>query len=577
MAGPVTAMVTVTVPFCCFQAQKGNDLMIYWMFNETTRLPPNPSPWRRQLPHITPLTGGLTWATEVLKLQQQKVTTDPPAKFQLLSLNIKTEGSNAGKQNDPDRSLSSLSSSQSPRPFIPIKIMPEGAAREDDADKGNTDGDKTRERPTNGNKTDDSSHQEGDPEDDIKDIGDGNSEPKIGKTGKKEVTAVLVKLLDPDNQKPPQEVFVGDFSTISSKTPGGSPKREALLTDLIPAILNNSSPVKGDRAGRFSRPGFGVGSIMDIGSVAQHQEGSVHQNLKWERANRYTLNDLGEGLFGADLYFKSSPVVTHASTPTSLTGAKSDRPIVIARARAQAATSAQVPTVPPPTKQRSTPEFGEFLRDFAQSPRLSQKKNTIASIGKPNFWEFQHFAACFSTFDKKTAGFLIPHDWDAPSYMTFDDWRSYRNITFTKDEIIEAAGLKASSTNSNNKAFKAALAAGGKIGQWVNSENEDLDDDAFQVLDRKYGPMTLTKFKRRTAAAQAKADNPTAGSSKTRRRKRRPSTSEGQSDDESHGEERRRKKGRKAEASKSRGKGKAKEKEADSDHLDSESESSDTD
>ncbi|KAJ7715579.1 hypothetical protein DFH07DRAFT_862787 [Mycena maculata] len=319
---------------------------------------------------------------------------------------------------------------------------------------------------------------------------------------------------------------------------------------------------------------------MDVGSVAQHMEQVVPSNLNWDRANRYVLEDLGQGLFGCDLFFQSSSTQLIPQPPTSLTGAPSDRPLDIATDRSKAIKAAA------PVKAAFSDTFFEFLRQITQQSTLPSRKHVLAHQGRLSNREFEKFLVPFAVFDKKNAGYLIPIDYQAPPEVTVACWEQFQNQTFTKEHLIFAAGLRPSSCNGASRAFKRAAIAGGKLALWVTADQSmTLDEATVKSLDRKFGDMPWGEFETlaKKEAAKAKTKKPTAGPSK-RKIRRDSNVSGGSGDAESPPKKKKKKKSKDAKDTKEevvkqkgvKGKGKAKA-DSDSDDVDKSSASDDSD
>ncbi|KAJ7095028.1 hypothetical protein C8R44DRAFT_890156 [Mycena epipterygia] len=382
----------------------------------------------------------------------------------------------------------------------------------------------------------------------------------------------------------------------------GSVKHEVNLTELVPLAINTDTPMKADRAGRVGRPGIypitGNGpNIMSIGSIGQLLEGgSIHTNLNFDRGNKIVLNDLGEDVFGVQLYYE--PTVTPSIMappvlpPTSLTGADTDRPLEIAQQRHRAK------PIPPKRALEVTAHLSQFLREFTQSDVLPQDTNFTAGQALDAYLLFSKFASPFKVWNKKGAGYTIPPDFIAPDYVTSPGWEQYRNGTFTQKELIAAAGLTSTCTRNNNSLFAKAKELPGRIGRWVNaprvkaekkdSGDEDIEEEkSTKGVEFLFDHMKLKDFnaivqekykkyqdrlkgigraggsKKSTKHTRSYEDSDDDGNTRKKKKKR---VVVGDSDDGSEEEKR----------SKKKGKGKAKApRESTSDNMDSDSGSDD--
>ncbi|KAJ7045385.1 hypothetical protein C8F04DRAFT_1064615 [Mycena alexandri] len=383
--------------------------------------------------------------------------------------------------------------------------------------------------------------------------------------GQKAGSTILLRFSHPiDTHQPAQQVAVNNASIIKTTSSDGTIKHQVELTKLLPKALENSSPMKADRAGRFSRPGVHhPGDVMSVGTVAQHLEGTAEKlpNLSFQTGNRVTLVDLGD-VFGCELFFQPSmqPPATAPSAPsttvptvlttqsmsaltgapaplTNLTGAGSDLPLEIAQARREVQVQDQ--SILPKRAQNSTPHFLAFLRQFAQQDGgLATERNKTAGQARRSNAQFMPFFNKFKVFSTG-AGYHIPANFIAPSWVTVNGWEQYRNCTFTQLLIIEAAERASTSTRTNMSLFKKARKIPGSVSDWVKSplpplRDDDDDSDAledqspfesmrlheFQTLvkeeyDEQFGEK-LTK----SSKSKSKGSSSKASSSRTTKRRR---------------------------------------------------------
>lgn len=131
------------------------------------------------------------------------------------------------------------------------------------------------------------------------------------------------------------------------------------------------------------------------------------------------LEELEEGIYTVKLFYDDTvitkfPLVTiflinsqtsqaAPNAPTSLTGAKSDQPLLIARERGKLSKAIA------PLKASETDSSKALIRAIAASDILPQEKNTTARMGLDAFNTFQAFIKPFKPFSKKEGGYLIPH------------------------------------------------------------------------------------------------------------------------------------------------------------------------
>ncbi|KAJ7669639.1 hypothetical protein B0H17DRAFT_1209603 [Mycena rosella] len=357
-----------------------------------------------------------------LKLLDAKVTTDPPGSFGRLGLQVKTEGlekPSKGAKPQEDGGSSPLTTSSVLEHGKKEALPPVGA-----------EGDK---------ETEDSEEEESTSDAEEK------TSSELAIAGPK---SVLVKLYHPTraNQEP-QQIYVPNISVVPNET-GGVKTR---LSQLIPAAIQSNSPMKSDVAGRFLRRAVGGGSgTMQVGSVAQHLEGKIPQSLEWKTADFISLqpaSEFGEDVFGCDLFYEPSDTLPVLQLPTSLTGAKSDVPLAIARARGQAS------QIQKPVKQAYIPHFGTYLLELVQSGTLDQPTNLTAGIAVKNYVHFEAFLELFAPYRHKAAGYLIPA--------------------------------------SNRGLFIKAKALSGKLGKWAKAAIKSAKEGAPEVSDEEERPGAI--------------------------------------------------------------------------------------
>ncbi|KAJ7126664.1 hypothetical protein C8R46DRAFT_1247861 [Mycena filopes] len=490
-----------------------------------------------------------------LTLHEQGSTTDPRPGFQQLSLQIQTWPKNLrSARNEEDKEESSDS---------PLASITE-------TENNNPNGDASEdELPL-------TSHADDPPELEKK---AGALEPQVQVSGtasnKKTATGtVLVRLSHPtDVNHRAEQVAVNNANIIKSTKADGTVRHQVELTELLPLAINNSSPIKADRAGRFSRPGVhNSADVMLVGTVAQHIEGTAKNlpNLLFQTGNRVSLVDHGDA-YGCDLFFQPSGVSTTGAAPappTQLTGSGSDQPLAIAQARRDAQLQVN-PDVPVKQRQEGTPHFYAFLREFAQQdgPLAGERNKTSGQARRSNA-QFMPFFNKFKMFDTG-AGYHIPATFVAPAWVTTEGWEQYRNRTFTQIQIIEAAGRTSTSTRTNMTLFKTARKILGEIGDWVKSplpppqteedDSDDNDDESpfeamalhdFQKLvkeEHRAQQGEKPSLNKSTGHSKSKRDGAATDGSSKKKRKRTP-TVNGEKDGESEEERKRRKKEAKREA-----------------------------
>ncbi|KAJ6535275.1 hypothetical protein DFH09DRAFT_1284049 [Mycena vulgaris] len=159
--------------------------------------------------------------------------------------------------------------------------------------------------------------------------GKGGAEAEEGEHREEEEKSGLEKLaktIDPagivhvnfydelDHKKTLCQVIVDDFPVQLSTTANGGKKYSALLSQLIPAAIQNDSPIK-ERSGRLYRP-----NIRDdpqhhhLGKIDALLDGSASA-LKVNAMNEYTLRTSDEATFECDIFWDQ---LTGGAKPTAM-------------------------------------------------------------------------------------------------------------------------------------------------------------------------------------------------------------------------------------------------------------------
>ncbi|KAJ7632344.1 hypothetical protein FB45DRAFT_866063 [Roridomyces roridus] len=275
--------------------------------------------------------------------------------------------------------------------------------------------------------------------------------------------------------------------------------------------------------------------------------------------------------------------------PTSLTGDGSDRPLEIAQARAATTTTA---TTPAPNSE----ELFQLLRLVPeQEGPVAKTASKTAADAIVNYVNATDFLNKFEGTFEYTKGHRFPPDWDPTTQLQaqFPDWASYRNKSFTKDQLMLAAGLKKSSTKENDTLMKKARKLKGALSKWVRmaviTPRAAWTDSESDYASMKYGIFKNTVEEKHKAEEKKKkskgksSDEESEEDSKKKKKKRKSKKEE--SDEEESSKSKKRKRTKKVDSEeeeeeqpKKKSKGKNLKEVMDSDTLDAdESSSSDSD
>ncbi|KAJ7741545.1 hypothetical protein DFH07DRAFT_964893 [Mycena maculata] len=471
-----------------------------------------------------------------LKLHAEKVAMDPPASFARLGLSLQGEVKNTAEQ--PHAAPSSETSSVL-TPIRPSTPIPE------DQDNASID-----QGPKNLDKEEK----------------DTDYHPH-----RKEVT--------------PQEIVVGDISITNSIAPGGAVSFQASLKDLVPAAINNHSPMKKDRGGRIARPGLSqANSSMPIGSIAQYLDGPFPKSLDFARTDTMALQATDHpGEYRCDLFYEPSDTLLQPGAPTSLTGASTDHPQEIAQARAVAVHEKKNITV------LNDSQFGEAMRSAAGiDAKLELETNSTAKIGLLNFRKYDEAFNKYQVFHKRKT-YVLPENFqpapgEATEKWTTNHWDRYKGCTFTKIDITHSLGLTKTATHDNHTYYTAGRKLmGSRIGKYIREAHLEDRSPAILKLERKYDDVEygifILEIKARIKRAKEE-EIPNKKSSKKRKLEEAEEEEEGAKKKKSKKEVKQALLLEIAGGSKGKGKGKAEQKgkgkEIQSDDLDA-SNSSDSD
>ncbi|KAJ7240227.1 hypothetical protein C8J57DRAFT_1478224 [Mycena rebaudengoi] len=346
------------------------------------------------------------------KLQDLKVTTDPPPGFASLGATTKPDIAPTNK------ALSPLTDASS--------VEPDGDA------KGPTD------YPD-----------------------DAHDKPE-GKALQGETMAVLLNVLS--LRDPPQEVYIPEVP-VQTQALNGSIVHQTRLTQLLPAAIENHSPMK-VKGGRFSRPGLhDPDAIMGAGTVAQH-------------FNRDTCSIM----YDPDTEMTGKDAVVQPPGPTGLTGSGSDKPLEIARERARVKAEND-----PRNDEAKMREFHDFLLQHANVDLDNYSRGPVENMRDAliHHLEYTKVIGKFKPWLKTKKRYTVP-----------TNSSQFPGYSFLKSDITSALGLKSSTTNGNSTLFKNKhLVLSKKAKEWVATEGKEhsLDFDGMAIAKWKARFLKTTK------------------------------------------------------------------------------------
>ncbi|KAJ7939703.1 hypothetical protein B0H13DRAFT_1850469 [Mycena leptocephala] len=282
---------------------------------------------------------------------------------------------------------------------------------------------------------------------------------------KHEMSAVIqVNFLDQTNHGVAhRQVLVDEFPIAVSTADNGTKKYTTLLSDPLPAAIQNDSPIK-ERGGRLYRS-----NIRDE-PTAPHHLGKIDtilakssNALLTRQMNEYNLVPLSDGSFVCDVFWKQ-PSITHArqslqaihlegiqaaamsipqeintiTGPLQFTGTGSDVPLDIVNSRAQFS----------PLHEHALPglraEFVDFLHAQvkAEVPNMPDQGHDwgrckYAGESLDRYLLQQAAFDFFAGWGRTAGGFAVPRGHD-----------KFSGVSFKKELIFEVLNIKSSSTSS---------------------------------------------------------------------------------------------------------------------------------
>ncbi|KAJ6462619.1 hypothetical protein C8R45DRAFT_940869 [Mycena sanguinolenta] len=406
-------------------------------------------------------------------------------------------------------------------------------------------------------------HKAGATEDEKEDSDSESEEKKpAGGSGKQSdkdsIQPVVVKVIGFGTAT--QHVAVPGVRIHQSQSASGSVVYQTNLPELLPAVVENHSPMKAIAAGRFMRRGLvhnsnddEPASYMDVGSVEQHMKKVKIRSLEFGPAEFLDVKPTMEGFYTADIFFDPGssalaaapapePPTTQAAPSTSFTGSGSEKPLEIAQARANE----------DPFKSAEAMDlFHEFLREKAGVQLETYPKATASDMAEAllQYTAYEDVLSIFKPWNTKRG-------YNVPMSST-----RFCGQHFTLRQIQDAIDVPSSSINLVVKYFEMKrLRETPEALAWFKSGGVDNQDrySSMQPVDRK---NELDKNKKR---ADKKAERKAERTEKKQKKRHR----EESSSDSSHGGSN----SDSAEPRDRKGKGKAvekrKKKNYDSDNLD---------
>ncbi|KAJ7911302.1 hypothetical protein B0H13DRAFT_2010175 [Mycena leptocephala] len=287
-----------------------------------------------------------------------------------------------------------------------------------------------------------------------------------------------------DHKKSLRQVIVDDFPVRFSTTANGGKKYSALLSKLIPAAIQNDSPIK-ERNGRLYCPNIRDDpQHLHLGKIDALLDGSASA-LKANALNEYTLRKSEKGTFECDIFWDqltdgaiAGQIDGHrglTENPQVFSGAGSDIPLDIANDRAahdpmhQNASADQrkcfAQFVHSKVKE-AVPDIPDFQEEWARCTFAGQMLDRhLAQEAAMKFMEDQKWSLTHG-------GFRVPRG-----------STEYPGVKFKKDFFLEEAlNLKTSSFADIDRYFTPEMLQNDPDAlAWVESGGE-TNDSSFRKM-----------------------------------------------------------------------------------------------
>ncbi|KAJ7065099.1 hypothetical protein B0H15DRAFT_958560 [Mycena belliarum] len=273
---------------------------------------------------------------------------------------------------------------------------------------------------------------------------------------------------------PSEDVFVPSVPIIESKTSDGSVVHQTRLSSLLPALVENNSPMKA-KGGVFMRTGIrGDDSFMAAGTVEQHMNKHKIKALQFDPADLFNLTPTAEGYYTGDILVArdaptrdvpaesggSEPEVKHGLSerppgPTNLTGSASDKPLDLAREREK---------IDIFKNAEMMDKFHTFLLFHAGVDLTTYPAGPVNDMAEAlrQHLAYEEVLEAFKPWLKKRMGYAVPHNIDG-----------FPRQNFTKEQITSALHLKSSTAGNLGTHFKhVRLTHTLTALEWVTSKGE---------------------------------------------------------------------------------------------------------
>ncbi|KAH9932373.1 uncharacterized protein B0H18DRAFT_1102492 [Fomitopsis serialis] len=292
-----------------------------------------------------------------------------------------------------------------------------------------------------------------------------------------------------DNIGPKQDIVVafhrtsGDAVQSTLEAADGTTLYTARLSELLPAAINQASPVKA-AGGRLYRAGFSTeSSKVSLGSVKSVVEGNGHQ-FEYNRVDLYKLQRTTDGdSLLCNVYLDGTTVVGQDSKDHASSAMQADKIAALDIPASLQKDAHPAPDMVSRTQNTSgtDKDFLGYLRELLDAPSKPwPRANSIGVILKRRLAVIHAMETLDSRgWSQSTGGYVVADDEDTP----------FAGRKFTKQTVYEALHIKHSNASDDARLFAAQdLKKLSRVRAWMADPEGKYSND--------FSDMTVAEFKR---------------------------------------------------------------------------------
>ncbi|KAH9921611.1 uncharacterized protein B0H18DRAFT_541674 [Fomitopsis serialis] len=273
------------------------------------------------------------------------------------------------------------------------------------------------------------------------------------------------------------------ISLVRSQAADGTTLYTARLSELLPAAINQASPVKA-AGGRLYRAGFSTeSSKVSLGSVKSVVEGNGHQ-FEYNRVDLYKLQRTTDGdSLLCNVYLDGTTVVGQDSKDHASSAMQADKIAALDIPASLQKDAHPAPDMVSRTQNTSgtDKDFLGYLRELLDAPSKPwPRANSIGVILKRRLAVIHAMETLDSRgWSQSTGGYVVADDEDTP----------FAGRKFTKQTVYEALHIKHSNASDDARLFAAQdLKKLSRVRAWMADPEGKYSND--------FSDMTVAEFKR---------------------------------------------------------------------------------